>query len=560
MPERIKKRFGELPHEMSDYMLVFDKRPHTPSVESLERCSDGRETGAYYFLARYYDMIDDTEAEGIVSEVMKLQNTEKSDKYYGCMRWYREEPCIYDTNGAFFVLLPFALAYALCESKMTGKEKENIEKMLELGGMWFRKACAGPIFYTNKITSDGAILALISKSTGKYKEEVRNFWNTWTNYADELGWGWGENISDCYSLVILTALSGVCLAALDKEIKAKVEQKRRELLDYVSFHGGKEFIPSIRSYNFDGDINYGGAIYKALFKPENISNFANLMSAVVINISAASCDMFQNGNKNGVKTQRVFGESYAYTWKGDGLRLGSVSKFPAMPGCYQNDNWGLGWQSMPVSAMVEDEYVSFLRFRSKVSGRTHSHPAENQHSAYLYNRLFEDNTIPDYRTRAAQNKNIVIAVRSISHIANTAEFLCDEWCVPGDRDVEIRRINNAEWYIIDGKIAVCPLNGVFSNSDAREKPTVEITKENGFTTVSTVIYKGENDVLFLQYEETAWVIVMLEKGTEYLEAITVTDEDVEDRTVPREKKYNIRKITVNDGINTTVLEYDPYNK
>lgn len=554
MLNRIKNRFGELPCELSDSMVILHSKPHTPSIESLPVCSSGRETGAYYFLARYFDMISDNDAEGIVAEIMKLQNTDESDRLYGCMRWYREEPYIFDTNGAFFVLLPFALAYVLCENKLTDKEKDGIRLMLSRGGKWFLKECRGPIFYTNKITSDGAILALISKATGEYKEECREFWNSWTAYADELGWGWGENTSDTYSLIILNALSAACFAIADEEIKAKIEKKRHELLEYVSFHEGKEFIPSIRSYNFSGDINYGGSIYKALIKPERITTFADLMSAVVINITSASTDTFGDIASKGVKTQRIFKDSYAYTWKGEGLRLGSVSEFPAMPGCYQKDSWGLGWQSMPVSAMVEGEYVSFLRFRTKVNGNVHSHPAQDKHSAFLYNRLFEDNNIPDYKTKSAQNENIAIAVRSISNIANTAEFICDEWCIPGDREVKQYKM----WYVVDDKIAVCPLDTIAFGDTKRTKPTVKVVKENGFTTISSIIYEGENRIVPIKRTELAWVVVLCEKGIECLDKITVTDEVTEDRYVPREADYTIRKITVFDGEKEAILEYDPY--
>jgi len=558
MLDRIRKRFCDLPCEMQEHMLVLKKRPHTPSVEGLKRCCDGRESGAYYFLARYFDLIEDAQAEGMVSEMMKLQNTDETDRLYGCMRWYREEPYIFDTNGAFFVLLPFALAYVLCEEKMTAKEKDGICQMLERGGKWFLKECAGPIYYTNKITSDGAILALIAKATGKYREECNAFWNAWTEYADELGWGWGENISDCYSLITLNALSAACLAIVDEDIKTKIEQKRQELLLYVSFHGGKEFVPSVRSYNFRGDINYGGAIYKTLFQPEQIVCFADLMSAVVVNRSLVSTEAFGNSSATCVKTQRIFRDSYAYTWKGNGLRMGSISEFPAMPGCYQNDSWGLGWQSMPVSAMVEGEYISFLRFRTKVNGNTHSHPAQDKHSAFLYNRLFEDGTIPDYLTKTAQNENIIVAVRRISHIANTAEFIGDEWCIPGDKEIKIHQTENALWYVVDEKIALCPLKCVSVDGTQRENPTVRIFKENGFTTISSILYEGENKLLRSGYTETAWVIVGCENGVCCLDGITVADEEIPDRTVPRMPWMQKRRIVVQDEKKTVTLEYDPY--
>ena len=558
MINRIKKRFSEIEFELSDYMIMLNSKPHTPSIESLPRCSNGRETSAFYFLSRYFGTIDDSTAEGIVSEIIKLQNTDSADRLYGCMRWYREEPYIFDSNGAFFVLLPFALAYLLCADKMTRYEKENISLMLDRSCTWFKKECAGPIYYTNKITSDGSILALISKITGKYKDECEAFWNEWIEYADKYGWGWGENISDCYSLITLNALSAACLAVDNSDIKAKIEQKRTELMDYVSFHEGKEFIPSIRSYNFKGDINYGGAIYNTLIEPERIGTFADLMSSLVINLSSMADSSFSGNCSKGVKVQKIFKDSFAYTWKGEGIRLGSVSQFPAMPGCYQNSNWGLGWQSMPVSAMIEGEYVSFLRFRTKVNGNTHSHPAQDKHSAFLYNRLFEDNTIPDYLTRTAQNDNMVIAVRSIANVANRAEFICDEWAVPGDKAVEICEVKDRKWYVIDDKIAVCPLRSIQVNRTLREEPTVKILKENDFTTISSVIYEGESKEIFSKYTESAWVIVMCENGRECLDNIIITDEDIVDRTVPREEMMKIRNISVSDGVNTVRFSYDFY--
>ena len=72
-------------------------------------------------------------------------------------------------------------------------------------------------------------------------------------------------------------------------------------------------------------------------------------------------------NLSCTRNENVYEDSYAYTWKNNDLRLGSITHFPVMPCSYQNSvkhkngyvqTYGLGWQSMPGSAMVGD-FVSF---------------------------------------------------------------------------------------------------------------------------------------------------------------------------------------------------------
>ena len=113
MTEAIKEAFLSLPSEMSDYMIVNSISPHTPKVAHLSSSTKGPETSAYYFLSKCFDTVESDKALKILKEIKKLQCTDKENKHYGCLRWYREEPEIFDTNGAFFVLFPIALSYGL---------------------------------------------------------------------------------------------------------------------------------------------------------------------------------------------------------------------------------------------------------------------------------------------------------------------------------------------------------------------------------------------------------------------------------------------------------------
>ncbi len=345
MLNRIKEQFIGVNVEFNEYMVHSHVQPHTKPIKDLETCSNGKETAEYYFSSRYFDLIDDEFAEKMVGELKKLQITDIDSSAYGCMRWYREESFVTDTNGAFFVILPIALAYKLCYERLTNSEINDIEQILNHAGSWFSKETKGRIYYSNKIMSDGAMLALINSITGKYEKECHEFWNRWLKYENDRGWGWGENTSDLYSNIMLTALNVAVISIQDEVIREQIIQKREKLLEYIMFHEGKEFVPSIRTYNFSGDKNYGGYVYKCLNEPDSIENIEPMRYIIMLESGMkAECE----SNSQSIREERIFDDSYAYTWKGKNIRLGTVSKFPVMQNSYQHEGHGLGWQSMPV--------------------------------------------------------------------------------------------------------------------------------------------------------------------------------------------------------------------
>ena len=551
--DRIKSKFSQIPITIDNGMLMIERRPHTAPVEHLTVCAEGRQTGAYYFLARYFDLIDDKTAESIACEVIKLQNTDRDDIFYGCMRWYREEPYISDSNGAFFVMLPFALTYFLMKEKLTPKERECIELMLTRGGDWFSRVSRGSLYYTNKVTSDGAILALISKTLGIHGDECNEFWGAWLDYVSEHGFGWGENTSDVYSMITLTALS-VATLAMDGELGERIGAKRRELLEYVSFHGNGEIIPSVRTYNFAADASYGGSVYKAIMRPYELSMLSDILSAVAIQLAneGGEENLFSE-ERFGVRCERIYDLSHAYTYKTDRATLGSISHFPPMPGCYQTKTWGLGWQTMPLCVKLSGQYVAFLRLSVVHDGVKRTHPARDKHSAHLMSRLFTDNDPPSYYIRCAQEKNKAVSVRRITSLANSAAYISDGWCMPGERKVETYK----GWYVVDGCIAVRPLRCVGALDASREDPRVEIKNEGGFTSIESILYKGEDKLLFKDYIESAWAVICINSLSD-LDSVSVTDEDIVDRRMPRSPYMKKRIITLADSTDKAVLEWEPY--
>ncbi|MFD2880911.1 hypothetical protein ACFTAO_41190 [Paenibacillus rhizoplanae] len=48
-----------------------------------------------------------------------------------------------------------------------------------------------------------------------------------------------------------------------------------------------------------------------------------------------------------IREERIFDASRAYTWIGQHTRLGSINRFPVMPGSYQHPSWGAGLAELP---------------------------------------------------------------------------------------------------------------------------------------------------------------------------------------------------------------------
>jgi len=566
MINNVKNAFSKIPVNFHDNMLLIQKQPHTAPVAHLNECCCGRSTACYYFLARYFSAINDKTAVDLLTELSKLQITDEQSDFFGCCRWYREEDKISDSNGAFFVLLPIALTYLLCYDKITEKEKLIIKQLLSNASKWFSKQCQGELYYSNKIMSDGSMLSLIAYITGKYVDESNLFWKKWSAYACEFGMGWGENTSDCYSRIMLNALIVASLVTLDKDLNSMLKKQTTELIDYIAFHNGKEFVPSIRSYNFSGSIEYGGIIYKSFIEPDALNDFFDLITAVIL--YEAEIDVPDFFKSEPVRKEHIYDASYAYTWKGKNLRLGTVSAFPVMEGCYQNETWGLAWQSMPVSALIENNHVAFLKLRAISNDHEHSYPARDKHSAYLYNKLFEDNNIPDSRMLCMQKDNIAIVVRSMTHLANRASAIYDEWYIPetGTHKLYKTTFNNREWYIAEYDscaIAILPLKTIAAVSEQREEPKVKIITNNNFSSIANVLYEGEETMLISDRLESAWIIVALD-SKEYIEStlnnISIKDSVLHDSTLPRNSKTTKRYIECITDDNTVSIIYDPYKK
>lgn len=490
--EQIKKDF--VTTELDNGMVRVDMRPHTRDIEAMTSVCNGPYTGSYYFLCKYFDVPVDGEL--LLTEIAKLQDTDENSKTYGCSRWYREEPQIRDTNGAFFVYLPIVEALLFCGDKISDEERNIISPVLDRAAVWFAHECEGHgYFYPNKIMSDGALFLALAKlgTNEEMRKRAYDFWYNWIEYTENMGWGWGENTSKVYTRVMISALD-VALSCLEahEELYTKLFGLRKRLMDYRAYHGENyEFVPSIRTYNFEGlaitDVAHGASIMNRYQRLAN--ELAGKLAPQYVPVPFD--EKFHK--------EHIFADSYTATYKGKNIRLGTVSKFPVMPGSYQNEGWGLGWQSMPVSVLAINHETSFLRFASVADGKLRTHPAIDKHSAYLDNALFGDENIPDVFTVCDQQENAAVVVRTMSHIANKCSYLADEWYFQHFNG-EIR--NHNDWIIMDYGdcvLAVKPLNG-----------QVKISRDGENVRIAQVLYDGEEKLLTKHRLTTVWAVAVFD--------------------------------------------------
>ena len=598
-----------------DYYMIRSTFGHTKAVAELEFKHSGGAVANYYTSSVLLGKMDETEGVNCLKELEKLQIKDSEHPQYGGFLWYREETFIDDSNATFFTLAPLA-TLALCKPELIpATHREIIEKMLGRSTNWFKHECENPkIYYPNKIVSDGALLLAISAITKNEKalKAGNSFFKRWLDYTDNRGWGWGENTSPSYLNVILDAFQLALKSwnGRETELENRLNSRRQEILDYVLFHGGRMFVPSIRSYSFGSPI----------VKP----SLANLL----VGVRECESDIMQHDNpfafiKNAVlyddilpnqelkftddimelsekvkklpvprtRNEHIFDEAYAYTWIGKNCRAGSINHFPVMPGMYQHPTWGIGWQSTPVSFLVEDAQTSFLRFAVREGENFRAHHAGAFGKAYLNPALFSEECLPLVETHCAQKDNVMIAQRMMKNLSNSASEIMDEWYVKGFKgkihkvpaNVSVKWTSmisvthsvpqtveseySPDWTVLEFDncyVAIMALGYIPVGSKIGTASEIEINQGEDLT-ISRALYRGEEAYLRQHIVDNAWVTVMfdekvsLEELKKELEKYEVLDQRVNDFEVPRDDMFMIREIMVETPKGEVLtFRHDPY--
>lgn len=482
------------PTNLENGMVRVHKKPHVSDLEHLDSACSAPATGVFYFVSRYLGI--DIDGELLLTELTKLQDNDPESITYGCMKWYRESTRIQDTNSAFFTLRNICYTLKFCKHNIPKAELDIIFPFLRTAVNWFKKECScAQFFYPNKTMSDGALLVLLSDLLND-KTLIDNsidFWIRWMDYTDEYGWGWGENTSKEYTNVMKEALI-IALMGLKQapSVYNRLLSVYKRMLEYCAYHGEYEFTPSIRTYNYTGKAIIGkNPADKDIFNFEHIDNEA--IAQIIILQNAPNVDL--TPDQSNFHKERIFGDSYALTYKGENIRLGSVTKFPVMRNCYEGRGWGLGWQSMPVSAIALKHETAFMRFVTISNGELRCHMS----TGIRDKNLFPDLNIPKIYTCANQEKNMAVVVRMVEQIANTSSFFSDEWYF---QNFNGKIQTFGEWYIFNyGDCALCIKS--FDNK-------LEIQQDGNKVRLINKFYEGEEQLLVINRDIHSWAIVALD--------------------------------------------------
>lgn len=570
---------------------------HTREVADLKVVHAGPDSSIAYVYGKITGTIDENTGRQILEGISTLQVRDAGDERYGAFRWYIEESKPIDTNAAFFIMAPLAILSLFSPASLSSGEARAINDMLEIAYNWFSKECRNPIlFYTNKIISDGALLTAIGKITGaeKYKEQSREFLNRWLDYTHKRGYGWGENLSRGYNGVTLQAFALIKKALddnpSDRIILEQFNQLEKDILDTFRFFDGYEFVPTIRSYNVNGLIRLpstlsnlagvrGFGLADGFGAADNADLMQTLRKAITFMIYDSRLyideeDYIKKGYSDSLPVPRtkqthIMDDKYSYSWMGSNGGLGSINKFPVIDGSYQHKTWGLGWQCFPVSAIVYDKQVSFLRFNADCGDRKRNHPHKDKHRDFLDPSLFSESYYPDVKTDCSQCNNTVIAIRSINKLRNRVKSISDSFDVQRfDGEVIELDARGRKWIVLsyeNASICLTSLKGISGENEDYHYIDIEVHRENEDISLVQQMYIGKLKTLFKDRLCTGWVIHFVDRGmTEdeanvYLDKMQIRESCVPDGEIPRMPIWNIHSVDVlfNDD-EIVSIRHDPY--
>jgi len=499
----------------------------------------------------------------MLERLTSLVDSDTNSKTFGCMRWFAEESTVSDTNAAFFALFPLA-TLAICRPDLVpANHLQEIQSLLEQTTPWFKAECNEPkLYYPNKSLSDGAMLL----ATGTLLEsdslttQALAFLRRWSDYTSERGWGWGENISLGYQRVILIALrlAQNLASSHDTSLAKQLGDYKHDILEEALFHDGAEFVPSIRSYNFSGGVRVNSLSYALVGHPE--SAITDLVSysgqewakSIMLLLFARELEQttYHPQMVPRTRTRRVFDDSYATTWIGEGIRLGTVSRFPVMPDHYQQTGWGLGWQSFPVSALVDERGVSTLLWYARREEEETTHPYCGDDGLHRNYVLAGRRPYPAVATHAVQDERVAVVVRTVSRIHDDAIDFADQWLFRGSAGLVKQ---SDEWFVQQSGhtcLAVKPLLRYGSDSSALETPEPELVSQGDDEAVRVVLHQAQDGPLAADRLEAAWVIVAhdsaesLETVLAELDQIKIDDRALYPTSVPRMDYAYVRAIDI----------------
>lgn len=577
--------------ELFDGMPITYRKAHTMHIpEGTLFLRPLREASVLYVDLILSGSTDRAWQEKLLDRIESAQILDPASKYYGNFLWYLEEIEPQDGNAGFFILSPLATLVTFRPDIIPDTHRTKILTMLQHAVPWFLHECESPaLYYTNAIISSCSILYAIAVLTGdaRAKQASDAFLARWIDYTRKRGWGWGENTSMGYLTVILNALQ--LIKHLSRYDNALVYQAMDELMTelyaWIRFHGEYDAVPSVRNYNIQGIERIPRVYFLYAGVTDDIEMTPQTLYHLMLykDVISSYCKLHEEylAQDSVFNRQRIFDNAVAFTWKGKHCRLGTISHFPVMRGCYMPGGGGIGWQSMPAGILVYGEGMHYLRITSENGQSCRSHPVHEQKAPTFLNvPLLDGETQPEVNLFASQNNYMALIVRRIDHLHNLITKFQDEWVFKDFHgSAEKLTACGIEWVtvrfqqcsILLGALPGLPVISTKTKQVAlwiedqrtREYLPLEIMREGKDLVVTQTLYDGDSKRIDLDSVETAWAVIVLDNEeidpAEYLKSVSVKTDFPLDEEISRASRYAVYNASLCDGQTTVTLRFDPYD-
>ncbi len=403
---------------------------HGPDAEGIHRfarLTSTRDNAAYLLEAAHAGRLAELPVGRVLAGLRRHQCRDGS-VHHGNFHWHAEAGRVVDTNAAFFVgqsLCTLRIRYA---GQLTGEPLAALDDLCVHLLRWFEHAVPERSFYyPNKYLGDLVCGWLLHEITGRTPppELVQTLRDAAAFWRDT-HWGWGEHLSDIYAGVIFHQL--VALLTLAKELPAGLRAEYTGLFHSIirldhAFAGGPR-VPDLRSYAFGGrtpprDVYVGWAERVRASEAAGRDDFFSDCRVLLDAAPAPAAD----GGGGGARafSTPCFGGAVATTWIAPHARLGSMSRFPIMPGT-EHQAWGLSWQTFPVAFADGETGWGFLRWRTREDGVDRAHPSLPSRKVQL---SAASSPPPVGRTTSRQRGGRVVAVREMPAVSHRWDSLTD---------------------------------------------------------------------------------------------------------------------------------------
>ncbi len=367
---------------------------HTAPVAALPAVHNAVLTASHLCHRAQVGRLEAVELMTALKSIRAMQETAPGERQ-GCLRWYWEEPATEDTNASFFIGLSLQLLYLAEGNRLPAEARAEIRAInAGLAGWFEHELTAAHPRYPNKCLGDlvcGWLAAEVLERAPS--DRLRQTTQEWCEYWRREHWGWGEHMSDIYSMVLLTEISALLQFSrqLPADLRSDLRGLMADLLAIEDAYAGGPRVPQIRSYAFDESPSAMG--FRRFIAPRVADADPAIRSRLLAEVFGPW--FFHAGWRElapapGAARSWVeipcHGGTVARAVVRPDLRLGAMSQYPVMAGVDQQ-TWGLSWQTFPAAFWRPAGDWGFWRWITRTGDRERAHPALDRASAYLGNAL-----------------------------------------------------------------------------------------------------------------------------------------------------------------------------